>query len=387
MLPFSSFEFFLVMLYFIVTLLICRRFAANSNYKTVLFILNLLFIVVFYPQPYHFLLLIVFAYVITYLNSNVFRFRKRLPGVLLLLIPLLLVKFDIRFDFYPFTLNSLMSFAGLSYASFRIVSYYMDKAPGEKMCNFLSYFNYLSFTPTLLIGPIDRYRHFKESEDKGFSQMNAAAYTAGWNMFIKGLAFKYILAEIVDRYWLNIYDPSDKDAMAIVNSMYAYYFFLFFDFAGYSHMALSIGKFLGIEVPVNFTNPFVAKNPQDFWRRFHITLGDWLKDYFFTPIYMSLTRKKSLKNYPLFRQNISLFLTFLLMGCWNGFQTNFILSGMLFGLYSLVHNTYIVKSRQKQRDIVFGKLDQKAVNILSIFITFNLTAFALYVFSGRFPFL
>jgi membrane protein involved in D-alanine export len=298
---------------------------------------------------------------------------------------MLLVKFDIRFHFYPYEVNNIISFAGLSYASFRIVGYYMDKAPGEKMTDPVTYFNFLSFTPTLLIGPIDKHSRFKASQEKGFSNINYENITIGINAFVKGLAFKYIFAEITDRYWMNEFPSDSKEIIDMANNMYAYYFYLFFDFAGYSFMALGIGKMMGMNVPVNFTNPFTAVNPQDFWRRFHISLGDWLKEYFFTPLYMFFSRKKNLKKYPLTRQNIALFLTFVLMGCWNGFKFNYILSGSLFGLYSVVHNTYVVECKKKGKDIVFGNMDPRMVKFISIFIMFNLVAIALYIFSGKCP--
>ncbi len=370
---------------FITILGISKYFVKSDYYKYVLAILNALFIGIIYPKPYHFIFLILFSYTFTHLITDVFKIKTKIWGILILLLPMLLVKLDIKFDFYPFKLNDAISFAGLSYASFRIIGYYMDKAPGEKMPDFISYFNFLSFTPTLLIGPIDRFARFKDSQNNGFSSINSENFIIGWNTFVKGLAFKYIVAEVIDRYWLNLYPETSKELLHIANTMYAYYFYLFFDFAGYSFMALGIGKMMGINVPLNFKNPFIAVNPQDFWRRFHISLGDWLKDYFFNPLYMFLTRKKSLKKYPVTRQNIALVLTFLLMGCWNGFKLNYILSGLLFGVFSAVHNTYVVQCKKKGKDVVFGNLNTQTTKVISIFIMFNLAAFALYIFSGRCP--
>ena len=275
----------------------------------------------------------------------------------------------------------------MSYASFRIIGYYMEKSPNEKMAPIVTYFNFLSFTPTLLIGPIDKYSHFRLSETKGFESLNAENFIAGWNSLIKGIAFKYLIAELIDRYWLHLFVASDKEVFSMLNTMYAYYAYLFFDFAGYSHMALGIGKMMGIEVPVNFKNPFFALNPQDFWQRFHISLGNWLKDNFFTPLYLFFTRKKYLRPYPLTRQNVALLLTFTLMGCWNGFKLNFILSGLIFGIYSAVHNTYIITCKKKGKDIIFGKLNHIAVKVISIFIMLNLVAIALYIFSGMCPYI
>ena len=386
MIPFSSFEFFILMVIFIAILAACKYFILDKNYKHVLSFLNALFLICIYPKPVHFFFLITFSYVITYLIADVFKFKKKIWGILILLLPMLLVKFDIRFNFYPFEMNDIISFAGLSYASFRIMGYYMDKAPDEKITDFISYFNFLSFTPTLLIGPIDKLGRFKASQDIGFLAINSENFIFGWNALVKGVAYKYIIAELIDRYWLNLYPETSKEIFHMANNMYAYYFYLFFDFSGYSFMALGIGKMMGINVPINFTNPFLAINPQDFWRRFHISLGEWLKDYFFTPLYLFLTRKKRLKNYPIARQNIALVLTFLLMGCWNGFKFNYMLSGFLFGVFSAIHNTYLIQCKKKGKDVFFGNLNPLAVKITSIFIMFNLVSIAMYIFSGRCPY-
>ncbi|MES2628042.1 MAG: MBOAT family O-acyltransferase [Bacteroidota bacterium] len=385
MLPFGGYEFFVLMAVFIGFTWLLKLRLKDPSYRIVLAVFNALFLVFFYPQPLHFFLLIGYAYGMTWLLSNVLQPAKKIWGILLLLLPMLLVKFGIKVHYYPFELNNILSFAGLSYACFRIVGYYNERRNGEPMPDVLSYFNFLSFTPTLLIGPIDRYSHFTASQSRGFSNLNEANATDGWNQLVKGVAFKFIVAECIDRYWLNIFAAEDIRPVAMLNTMYAYYAYLFFDFAGYSFMALGVGKLMGMEVPLNFTNPFLAVNPQDFWRRFHISLGDWLKENFFNPLYLFLTRKKKLKAYPLLRQNVALLLTFTLMGCWNGFKKHYVLSGLLFGLYSVVHNTYLVKSKQAGRDIVFGDLDPKWIRIISIFIMLNLVAFALYVFSGRFP--
>jgi membrane protein involved in D-alanine export len=365
----------------------CKKFLKDENYKYVLALINVSYLFLLYNKPLHFFIFISYTYLITYLFTQKLKFKDKIWGILALLLPMLLVKFDIRFHFYPFELNNILSFAGLSYASFRIVSYMMDKAPDDKMANIIDYFNYLSFTPTLLIGPIDRFHKFKSSSDNGFSHVNWENIAIGWNALVKGIAFKFVIAEVIDRYWLNVYDQNSHALIALANNMYAYYFYLFFDFAGYSFMALGLGKMLGMQVPLNFGNPFLAVNPQDFWKKFHISLGDWLKDYFFTPLYLYLSRKKSLKKHPLFRQNAALVLTFLLMGCWNGFKANYILSGLLFGIYSAVHNTYVVTCKKKGKDIIFYNLNENTIKLLSIFITFNLVAFSLYIFSGRFPYL
>ncbi len=384
MLPFGSVEFFALMAIFVALIGIAKLAKLHSRrYKYLLVFLNACFLTIIYPSPIHFFLLVIFSYFLTYLMSVVIKPKKKIWGLLMLLLPMLLVKFNIRLPFYPFELNNLLAFAGLSYASFRIMGYYMDRAPNEKMADPATYFNFLAFTPTLLIGPIDKFSRFKQSQDSALESLTTENYIVGWKYIVKGVAFKYVLAELVDRYWLNIFAADATGVLPVLNGMYAYYAFLFFDFAGYSHMALGIGKMMGINVPVNFTNPFVAVNPQDFWRRFHISLGEWLKEYFFTPIYLYFTRLKKLKAYPAFRQNFALLLTFLLMGCWNGFKSHFVLSGLLFGLYSAVHNNYTIQCKKAGKDVVFGTMNPTLVKYLSIFIMINLVAFSLYIFSGR----
>jgi membrane protein involved in D-alanine export len=237
-----------------------------------------------------------------------------------------------------------------------------------------------------LIGPIDRFNRFSADLDGGYDRLNSTRFLEGWQILVFGVLHKFIIAEVINRYWLGPIDAGSKEFWVMMNSMYAYYAYLYFDFAGYSAMAVGLGKIMGIDVPINFNKPFLAVNPQDYWRRWHKSLGDWLKDYFFMPFYKAFSKWKFMKPYPLLRQNISLFLTFLLMGCWNGFKLNYILSGSIFGVYSVAHNSYVYYCRKKGKDIVFGNLSQLTVKLISIFIMINMTAVAIYVFSGRIPF-
>lgn len=387
MLPFNGTDFFVLMALFVIGLGVFRIFTPDKLYKQVLFVLNATFLIVFYPEPWHFFAFIIYSYGVTWIFSNKLKLPLKIYGILALLLPMLLVKADLRFHAYPFELNYWLSFAGLSYACFRTMSFFMDKAPKSSMPDLLTYFNYLSFTPTLLIGPIDRFHHFSASQAKGFSFINGENFVEGWYAVLKGVAFKYVIAECIDRYWLHLFPAESTEVLHMTNTMYAYYAYLFFDFAGYSLMALGFGKMMGMQVPVNFTNPFLAVNPQDFWKRFHISLGAWLKDYFFTPLFLWISRFKKLKPYPLAKQNVCLFATFFLMGCWNGFQLNFILSGLLFGIYSAMHNWYVVTCKKNGRDVIFGNMPAMAVKWISVIIMIHLVGVSLYIFSGYCPLL
>lgn len=259
----------------------------------------------------------------------------------------------------------------------------MDSSMSKKTVNFKDWGSFLLFTPTLLIGPIDRFNRFKNDLNAGYKNINAQSLEKGMEFIALGIFQKYVLAELVARYWLNPIEDVSAGILDFTSGMYAYYFYLYFDFAGYSSMAIGLAKLLGFDIPFNFNLPFLAQNIQDFWRRFHKTLGDFLNDYFFKPIYMFLTRKNALKQYPLIRQNTALFLTFVIMGAWNGFQANYLTSGALFGLYSVVHNSYNHYCKKNNRDIFFGQLSTSTVKVLSILITFHLTAISLLIFSGK----
>jgi membrane protein involved in D-alanine export len=171
--------------------------------------------------------------------------------------------------------------------------------------------------------------------------------------------------------------------MYYLNDMYAYMFYLFFDFAGYSALACGFSKMIGVELPFNFNKPFLALNPPDFWQRWHASLTNWLTDYVFKPTYKWLNGFQKLKSYPITKQNMAIFMTLFIMGCWNGFEAQFIYSGLIYAVYSIVYNTYAINCRKQQRDILFGSLSPKMVKFLSMFLLINFTVLALYVFSGR----
>jgi membrane protein involved in D-alanine export len=375
MLPFTSIDFFVLFGVFLLFAFVSKRFFSSFlSYRNFLLLIAVLFILVFYPRPFHPFLFAVYSYSV-YL---VFRNTHKLTGSLLLALPMILVKAAFYTD--------LIAFAGMSYITFRVIQVLLDNDPAQRPVPVFDYLLFMIFPATLLIGPIDHFQRFKGDLDEGYKRLSGDHVLEGWQMMLYGIMQKFILAELVNRYWLSHADASSKEIGDMTNNMYAYSVYLYFDFAGYSALAAGLSRTFGIAVPENFNAPYLAVNPQDFWRRWHITLSEWLRDYFFRPYYKWLSGMKRLKNYPLLKQNSGLFLTFLIMGLWNGFQGIYLISGSIFGFYSVVHNTYLVQCRKKQRDVVFGDLSPAIVKVISIFLMFNLSCFALYVFSGRCPY-
>ena len=378
MLPFATIDFYLLFALLVAVLYVLKGLLnGRVPLVSVLVGLSLFYAVAYFPKPWQLLLFTVYQCLFTWLL--LFRWQRlhTLVGSLLLALPMVLVKLDWNAD--------VIGFAGISYITFRCIQVYLDGELLRDKFRFTDFIAFLLFTPSLLAGPIDRYERFKSDLDQGWSRLNGNALLAGWEFIALGLLHKFVLAELVDRHWLSECDGC-TEAWPMLKDMYGYTAYLYFDFAGYSLLAIGLGRMMGIELPKNFDRPWLTENPPEFWKRWHVSLGDWLRDYFFRPIYKSLSGVQRLRTWPLLKQNIALFSTFLLMGCWNGLELHYILSGSLFGLYSVVYNSYQHQSRKHKWDL-WGSTPTWLVRSLSIFVMVHLACFALYIFSGRSPYL
>ena len=379
MLPFSNIEFYLYSLIGVISLYSIKGFLKKFiSYEVFLFLISILFAGFIYPKPFHLLGFVLYSFGAIILLQSKFKNIHRLIGSLIIAAPLILIKTK--------SVHGWLEFAGASYITFRTIQVYIDYDSISSKLNFVRFTSFLLFIPTLLVGPIDRYGRFVGDLESGYMNLNRNQFLEGWNAFLLGVLQKYVLAAFVSKYWLDPIDSSSMELLTMLNNMFAYTSYLYFDFAGYSHLAMGLGYIVGIKVPDNFNQPYLSLNPQEFWKRWHITLGDWLRDYFFRPIYKELSSVKSLKSWPLAKQNASLFLTFGLMGCWNGFKSYYIVSGCLLGFYSVIHNSHNYYSKKYDKDI-FTKMPIWLYKTVSISLMIFFVSFALYIFSGRFPYL
>ncbi len=384
-LPFSSPTFFVFMGIVVLLVLISKAFLQKIvPYRILMGLLSLTYIAILFPKPFHIIGLLVYSYYCLLALRKWYKSENIVLPMVLLSLPMLLMKFlsNITFsdtNWWKHT-PELFQIAGISYLVFRVIGLYIDERSKPGKINFLDFFNFTSFVPTLLIGPLDRFQRFTTDVKSGYSNITSSLFLQGWNNFLLGLLYKFILAEAIHRLLLSQL-VDDGSILYHLSYMYTYLMYLFFDFAGYSLLAISFGNFIGIHVPINFDKPFAAINPKEFWKRWHKSLGEWLNDYFFKPLFKFFTQKKY--GTSIQRQNWALFLTFTLMGFWNGFQLHYIVSGMLFGLYSVVHNYYFYQCKKQKKEVFFGHLSEKWIKFLSIFIMFNLVAFAIYIFSGK----
>lgn len=224
----------------------------------------------------------------------------------------------------------------ISFFTFQQIAFLVDAWKGEvTQLRFSSYVLFVSFFPQLIAGPIVHHREMMPQ----FADSKRARWPGWFNIetgtriFLIGLAKKLILADSLAVYadggW------SDVDSLqfyAAWGTTLCYTFQLYFDFSGYSDMALGAARFFGIHLPVNFNSPYRARNIQDFWARWHMTLSRWLRDYLYIP--MGGNRKGRLLTYR------NLFLTFLLGGIWHGAGWTFVVWGVLHGVGCIVHRLW-----------------------------------------------
>lgn len=371
MLPFTTLPFFISALCICILLFLFKKKLSNFlKYTDIIFSITIIYTLLYIPDVKYLIGFLLYSYAV-YRVSNYTRYG--IIGIIFTILPMFLVKIDMG--------DNLYKIIGLSYVTFRNVQMIVD-ARNYGLLTFKEFTTFLIFPFTLLAGPIDRSYRFKDDLDNGYKNLTSKNLQSGWEILLYGVFFKFIIAELIRRFGLLALDASSTKITIMAANAYTYAFFLYFDFAGYSMMAVGLSTMFGINVPINFDKPWLAKNPQEFWRRFHITLGAWLTDYVFKPIYKSLNKYKKLRKHKLLIQNISLFLTFFVMGLWNGLELHYILSGCLFGVYSALHNTYMFFIKKNGNST---RVETPFIIFIHRFLMFNFAVLALYFFSGRLP--
>ena len=221
---------------------------------------------------------------------------------------------------------------GISFYTFQTMSYvidvYRDDAPVSK--NFINFGTYVALFPQLIAGPIVRYRDVAEQLVN--RRETIEMFTRGVKLFMVGLAKKVIIANTMGTLTTNIF--ATNGVVGTWVGMIAYTFQIYFDFSGYSDMACGLGNMMGFEFLKNFNYPYIAKSITDFWRRWHISLSTWFKEYVYIPLGGN---RKGVK-----RQILNLLIVWGLTGLWHGAAYNFVLWGLYYGLL-LILEKFVLK--------------------------------------------
>jgi membrane protein involved in D-alanine export len=291
----------------------------------------------------------------------------------LALLPLAIVKF------LPFAaLNTYIGFLGISYVTFRSLDVIF--CIHDRLIKTLSpgaYAAFLLFFPAVSSGPIDRYNRFvadygrRRSRSEFLQDLDGAVHR-----IVRGLFYKFVLAVLVKTYWL---DPmsSGSSVTAIAGYMYAYAFYLFFDFAGYSAFAIGVGYLFGIHTPENFKRPFLARNIVDFWNRWHISLSIWFRDHVYMRFIMTAMRRRWFSN-RLLISCMGFYVSFGLMAVWHGVAVRYLVYGLYHATLMAGYTVYAERKRGQATPT-----HSIGWTVASTAITFNLVCFGLLIFSGR----
>ena len=338
---FSSITF----LYYFLPVLLLVYFIVPNKYKNlVLFIASLVFY--FYGEPIY-IFLMLFTIFVTYICALLMdksKENKKVFLIISILISLALLGLFKYSDFFIENVNqifktniALLNLAlpiGISFYTFQLLSYIIDVYNGKVkvQTSFLKLATYVSLFPQLIAGPIVRYETIESELENRKHSFDDFSY--GASRFTIGLAKKVLIANALGQL-CSIYSSSEKSVLFCWIYAISYSLQVYFDFSAYSDMAIGLGRIFGFHFLENFNYPFISKSITEFWRRWHISLGSWFRDYVYIPLGGN---KKG--NLILFR---NIFIVWFLTGMWHGASWNFIIWGLLFGIMLVIEKFFLLK--------------------------------------------
>ena len=228
---------------------------------------------------------------------------------------------------------------GISFYTFQILSYVVDVSRGTVAAqrNLIDLGTYIAMFPQLIAGPIVRYSDIEPQlrERRSTPEMIAA----GAQRFVLGLAKKVLIANVL--YQLITTYKATTEPSVLFSWMYAvaYLLHIYFDFSGYSDMAIGLGKIFGFTFAENFNYPYISRSITEFWRRWHMSLGSWFRDYVYIP--MGGNRVPPLRRY------LNILVVWMLTGLWHGADWNFVLWGLFFAVFLMLEKAFLLKPLQK----------------------------------------
>ena len=262
---------------------------------------------------------------------------------------------------------------GISFFTFQMMSYVIDtyrgEPPEESFWNFAAY---VSFFPQLVAGPIVRPKVLipQIKAEQVFDEERALR---GIFLISQGLVKKIAFADFFGGYVDKVFaDPTGYSGVATLLAVYAYAFQIYFDFSGYTDIAIGCGKLFGFEIPINFDLPYISKSPREFWRRWHISLSTWLRDYLYIPL--GGNRKGNRRTY------FNLMMTMLLGGLWHGANWTFVLWGAWHGILIMIQRFFENRFESVQKLFSGGRA---VPSVLSAVFTFNLVCLGWILFRAQ----
>ena len=359
-------------LYYFLPALIIIYFITPKKYKNIiLLIASLLFY--FYGEPkYVFLMIaeIVIAYTGAILIDKYKSQSKNILIITLFIHVFLLIIFKYT-DFIIQTINDisnanikLLNIAlpiGISFYTFQIISYVIDVYNGKVKVqkNIINLATYVSLFPQLVAGPIVRYQTVEKELYDRVHSFNNFAY--GIRRFSIGLAKKVLIANALGELCTKAFVLNETTVIFYWIFGISYMLQLYFDFSAYSDMAIGLGRIFGFNFPENFNYPYISKSITEFWRRWHISLGTWFKDYVYIPLGGNRDGK--------YKQIRNILIVWLLTGIWHGANWTFLIWGLLFGIILIIEKIFLNKFMEKLPSFI--KRIYVLFIVMILFIIFN----------------
>jgi len=278
-----------------------------------------------------------------------------------------------------------ISWLGFSYMAFRLMHTIIDRrSEGLPSLTLAEYVNYVIFFPSFTAGPIDRVERFVSHLREPLLLDREGWLEAGLRFF-SGLFKKFVLADGLAWFALNsVYASHLQSVGPSWILLYAYSLRIFFDFSGYTDIAIGLGRLIGVRLPENFKSPYLKPNLTQFWNAWHMTLTQWFRSYYFNP----LTRAMRTAGRPL-PEGLMVFIsqlsTMILIGFWHGITTGFILWGIWHGLGLFIHNRWSNWVRPRMPAWGSSPTGARVLNLSGIFLTFNFVSLGWSFFNLQDP--
>ena len=370
---FEGNEFFLLLFVVLLIGFVVNFFEKRKDYY--ILTLSLLFAVAIYGKSramiVYLISFVIYQYFLVFIAQRIETKRLK-PLVFLSIFPLVINKV------FALTSLHLLAFIGISYMSFKTIQIMLEISDGliKEKISIKDYLQFLLFFPTVSAGPIDRSRRFLKEINEVMPRKEYLELAGdGVYRIVLGLLYKVVLSTYVYQMLLALNNTGT--VVYSIKYMYLYTLYLFFDFAGYSLMAVGSSNILGIQTPMNFNKPFLSVDIKDFWTRWHITLSTWLRDFVFSRVLMQVIRKKWFKN-RLHNATYAYMVNMLVMGFWHGLSVSYIVYGFYHGVLMAGFEVY-----QKKSSFYKKNKNKNWYKLLSWFVTMNLVMIGFFIFSGE----
>lgn len=266
----------------------------------------------------------------------------------------------------------VFTLVGVSFFSFKTIHFLIDTYTGEiKKTRLMDFLNYLLFFPQFLSGPIQRFQSFV----KEYSKSESGNFFSGIERIGIGIFKKTVIADRLGQYVNPVFnDIQSFSGFQLVLAIYFYAFQIYFDFSGYTDIAVGVAKLLGINIPENFKRPYAMKSIREFWKRWHISLSMWFRDYVYIPL--GGNRKGKVRSY------LNILFVFGVTGLWHGANTTFIIWGLLHGLFQILGLVLIMPGFSSPPSTIKGNW-YRVWSVMGTLVAFHLVAFAWIFFRAN----